>query len=200
MGYFTFQLEVTSNDTERSILDKLNTAFNDNTLFDLNFNMGNKNTSYVYKSDHNASSMLKNDFLPQDSVEDINLNIHSGSETTDKIYFDYDCLRLKTLGLEDTNVLTEENALAAIDEISSALEMISAQRSLFGAYQNRMEHAYNIDKNSAENTQAAESQIRDTDMAKEMVQYSNLNILGQAGQSMLAQANQKNQGILTLLG
>ena len=63
-----------------------------------------------------------------------------------------------------------------------------------------MEHAYNIDKNSAENTQAAESQIRDTDMAKEMVQYSNLNILGQAGQSMLAQANQKNQGILTLLG
>ncbi len=129
MGSFTFQLEVTSNDTERSILDKLNTAFNDNTLFDLNFNMGNKNTSYVYKSDHNASSMLKNDFLPQDSVEDINLNIHSGSETTDKIYFDYDCLRLKTLGLEDTNVLTEENALAAIDEISSALEMISAQRS-----------------------------------------------------------------------
>ncbi len=200
VGSFTFQLEVTSNDTERSILDKLNTAFNDNTLFDLNFNMGNKNTSYVYKSDHNASSMLKNDFLPQDSVEDINLNIHSGSETTDKIYFDYDCLRLKTLGLEDTNVLTEENALAAIDEISSALEMISAQRSLFGAYQNRMEHAYNIDKNSAENTQAAESQIRDTDMAKEMVQYSNLNILGQAGQSMLAQANQKNQGILTLLG
>ncbi len=122
------------------------------------------------------------------------------TEYNGKIYFDYDCLRLKTLGLEDTNVLTEENALAAIDEISSALEMISAQRSLFGAYQNRMEHAYNIDKNSAENTQAAESQIRDTDMAKEMVQYSNLNILGQAGQSMLAQANQKNQGILTLLG
>lgn len=199
VGSFAFRFAVTATDTERSILDKLNTAFNSNTLFDLSFSNSTKNTGTVYKSTQKPSGMLKNDFLPQETVEDIDLSIHSGSETTDKIHFDYECLRLKTLGLTDTNVLTQEDALAAIDEISSALEMISAQRSLFGAYQNRMEHAYNIDKNSAENTQAAESQIRDTDMAEEMVQYSNLSILGQAGQSMLAQANQENQGILNLL-
>lgn len=199
VGSFAVRLHVTDSDTEKSILDKLNTAFNDSTLFDLSFTKSNQNTGYVYKSTYNTSTMLKNDFLPSESINDINLNIHSGSETTDKIQLDYECLRLKTIGLSDTNVLTEEDALAAIDEVSNALEIVSAQRSLFGAYQNRMEHAYNIDKNSSENTQSAESQIRDTDMAEEMVQYSNLNILGQAGQSMLSQANQKNQGILNLL-
>lgn len=197
VGAFSLTIPVDKTDTEQTILKKINDAFNKNTLFDINFN--SSITGQVSKSIPKKSTMLKNDFLPQDIIEDINLNIHSGSETTDKINLDYECLRLKTIGLADTNVLTQENALAAIDEISSALEIISAQRSLFGAYQNRMEHAYSIDKNSSENTQAAESQIRDTDMAEEMVQFSNLNILGQAGQSMLAQANQQNQGILNLL-
>ncbi len=70
---------------------------------------------------------------------------------------------------------------------------------MFGSYQNRMERAYNIDNNSSENAQHAESKIRDTDMAVEMVNYSKLHILGQAGQSMLAQSNQRNQGIMNLL-
>lgn len=199
VGSFALQFSVSATDTEKTILDKLNTAFNSNTLVDFNFSNSTQITAYVNSSRENISSMMKNDFLPQEKVNDINLNIHSGSETTDKIRFDYECLRLKTIGLSDTNVLTQENALSAIDEVNYALEIISAQRSLFGAYQNRMEHAYNIDKNSSENTQAAESQIRDTDMAEEMVRYSNNNILGQAGTSILAQANQANQGILSLL-
>ena len=70
----------------------------------------------------------------------------------------------------------------------------------FGAYQNRLEHAYKSNKNVVENTQASESRIRDTDMAQKMVEYSNQNILLQAGQAMMAQANQSRQGILTLLG
>lgn len=199
VGSFTLSVTVSPSDTEESILKRLNQAFTDTTLFDLNFN--SKNTVRVYhdSTNYHSSTMWKNDFLPQDSIEDINLNIHSGSETKDKIFLDYECLRLSTIGMSKTNVLTEEDALAAIDEVASALEIISAQRSLFGAYQNRMEHAYSIDKNSSENTQSAESKIRDTDMAKEMVNYSNLNILGQAGQSMLAQANHKNQGILSLI-
>ena len=84
--------------------------------------------------------------------------------------------------------------------IQDAIETVSKQRSSLGAIQNRLEHTIaNLDTTS-ENTSAAESRIRDTDMAKEMVTYSKNNILAQAGQSMLAQANQSNQGVLSLLG
>jgi flagellin len=92
------------------------------------------------------------------------------------------------------------NARTAMTTIKNALESVSKQRSDLGAIQNRLEHTIKNLDNVAENTQAAESQIRDTDMAKEMVKYSNNNILAQAGQSMLAQANQSNQGVLSLLG
>ena len=81
-----------------------------------------------------------------------------------------------------------------------ALQVVSEQRSDLGAIQNRLEHTINNLDNVVENTTAAESQIRDTDMATEMVKYSNNNILAQAGQAMLAQANQANQGVLSLLG
>ena len=91
------------------------------------------------------------------------------------------------------------NALKARDAIKGALEKVSTQRSDLGAVQNRLEHTIKNLDNVVENTQAAESQIRDTDMATEMVKYSNNNILAQAGQSMLAQANQTNQGVLSLL-
>ena len=76
---------------------------------------------------------------------------------------------------------------------------ISKQRSDFGAYQNRLEKAYNVNKNTQENTQYSESRIRDTDMAKAMVEYSNHNVLLQAGQAILSQMNNYNQGVLQLL-
>ena len=86
-----------------------------------------------------------------------------------------------------------------MDLIQSAINVVSEQRSALGAIQNRLEHPIaNLD-NISENTQAAESRIRDTDMAEEMVEYSKNNILAQAGQSMLAQANQATQGVLSLL-
>ncbi len=97
------------------------------------------------------------------------------------------------------NVMSHSNAKASIGLIKGALESISKQRSDLGAIQNRLEHTIKNLDNVVENTQAAESQIRDTDMAEEMVRYSNNNILAQAGQSMLAQANQTNQGVLSLL-
>ena len=92
------------------------------------------------------------------------------------------------------------NARTAMKTIKSALEKVSKQRSDLGAIQNRLEHTIKNLDNVVENTQSAESLIRDTDMATEMVKYSNNNILAQAGQSMLAQANQTNQGVLSLLG
>ena len=92
------------------------------------------------------------------------------------------------------------NAQKAITMIKEALAKVSSQRSDLGAVQNRLEHTIRNLDNVVENTTSAESSIRDTDMATEMVKYSNNNILAQAGQSMLAQANQSNQGVLSLLG
>lgn len=104
-----------------------------------------------------------------------------------------------TTALNGTSVDTYANAQTAITNIQSSITALSTQRSTLGAIQNRLEHTTaNLD-NISENTQSAESRIRDTDMAEEMVQYSKNNILQQAGQSMLAQANQANQGVLSLL-
>lgn len=102
--------------------------------------------------------------------------------------------------LKGTGLMTEDDATNAIDTIADAISMVSKQRSALGAVQNRLEHTIaNLD-NVVENTTAAESRIRDVDMAEEMVEYSKNNILAQAGQSMLAQANQSTQGVLSLLG
>ena len=97
------------------------------------------------------------------------------------------------------SVLNESSCTETIDKVNEALKKVSGYRSYFGAVQNRLEHAYNINQNTVENTQFAESQIRDTDMASEMVKHFNNTILAQAGQSMLAQANQSNQGVLSLI-
>ena len=103
------------------------------------------------------------------------------------------------LGIKGIKADTEQDATYAIDAIADAISQVSSQRSALGAIQNRLEHTINNLDNVVENTTSAESRIRDTDMAKEMVNYSKNNILAQAGQSMLAQANQSNQGVLSLL-
>lgn len=105
------------------------------------------------------------------------------------------------IGLKKTlSVSTFTKAGSYMKSVQDAIEVVSKQRSAMGAIQNRLEHTIaNLDTTS-ENTQSAESRIRDTDMASEMVTYSKNNILAQAGQSMLAQSNQSNQGVLSLLG
>ena len=106
----------------------------------------------------------------------------------------------KALKVSSIKVSTNTDAGNAMTSIQNAIETVSKQRSKLGAIQNRLEHTINNLDTNAENTQAAESRIRDTDMADEMVQYSKNNILSQAGNSMLAQANQQTQGVLSLLG
>jgi len=106
----------------------------------------------------------------------------------------------KSLGVSGLKVSSFTSAGSAMTSIQAAIEKVSTQRSKLGALQNRLEHTINNLDTASENTQAAESRIRDTDMADEMVEYSKNNILAQAGQSMLAQANQANQGVLSLLG
>ena len=101
--------------------------------------------------------------------------------------------------MKKPTVDTYAKANATITAVQDAINKVSSQRSALGALQNRLEHTIaNLD-NVAENTQSAESRIRDTDMASEMVEYSKNNILAQAGQSMLAQSNQSTQGVLSLL-
>ncbi|MCR5126906.1 MAG: flagellin, partial [Lachnospiraceae bacterium] len=104
------------------------------------------------------------------------------------------------VGSATVNIQSQSSAANAISKIKLALASVSSQRADLGAVQNRLEHTINNLDNVVENTTAAESQIRDTDMATEMVAYSNNNILAQAGTSMLAQANQANQSVLSILG
>ncbi len=135
----------------------------------------------------------------QPSAPIIDFRIQCSGEPTDAEFVKTYKMNSGVLGIESLDVSTQKAATNAIDKISSAISMISAQRADIGAVQNRLEHAYNSNLNTSENTQAAESKIRDTDMAKEMVAYSNRNILIQAGQAMLSQANQSQQGVLSLL-
>ena len=136
--------------------------------------------------------------------ESLTFSLHVGADAdmTNKISVEIGALDTKGLGINGLNVKDSSGAAGtyAIDAIADAVAKVSAQRSALGAVQNRLEHTINNLDNVVENTTAAESQIRDTDMATEMVKYSKNNILQQAGQSMLAQANQSNQGVLSLLG
>jgi flagellin len=132
------------------------------------------------------------------------LSLHVGADSTDenKISVDIEAMNAKGLGVDGLRVdgANSKNADNAIDTIANAIQKVSTQRSALGAVQNRLEHTINNLDNVVENTTSAESAIRDTDMATEMVRYSNNNILSPAGQAMLAQANQSNQGVLSLLG
>lgn len=132
-----------------------------------------------------------------------NVALHVGAEATtdNQISVTISGMDADTLGVGTVSVTGNNatGAMGAIGRIKTAIQTVSTQRSALGAIQNRLEHTINNLDNVVENTTAAESQIRDTDMATEMVKYSNNQILAQAGQAMLAQSNQANQGVLALL-
>ena len=134
----------------------------------------------------------------------LTLTLHVGADATtnNQISVELDAMSASSLGIKGIKVdgKDDSNSLNAIETVKAALQQVSEQRSALGAIQNRLEHTINNLDNVVENTTSAESQIRDTDMATEMVRYSNNNILAQAGTSMLAQANQSNQSVLSLLG
>ena len=127
------------------------------------------------------------------------LQVGSEKATGNQITISISAMNAGGLGVSGLSVSTTTNALGAISTVKLAITKLNEQRSKLGAIQNRLEHTINNLDNVVENTTSAESAIRDTDMASEMVRYSNNNILAQAGQSMLAQANQANQGVLSLL-
>ena len=129
------------------------------------------------------------------------IELQIGANEGQTMEFTIDDMSAAALGVDGNKVdlATQDGAQKATTTIDAAIKKVSAQRSKLGAVQNRLEHTIaNLDT-ASENTQTSESRIRDTDMAEEMVAYSKNNILLQAGQSMLAQANQSNQGVLSLL-
>lgn len=126
-------------------------------------------------------------------------NLQVGALNGQKIAIDIDTMNAAALSVNALCVSTFADAGKAMSAVQKAIEKVSKQRSSLGALQNRLEHTVNNLDNVAENTQTAESRIRDTDMASEMVQYSATSIIQQAGQSMLAQANSQTQGVLSLI-
>jgi len=128
-------------------------------------------------------------------------NLQVGANNGQSIGFEISSMGATNLGITavEGQVSTHALATVAISTVQAALDKVSEQRSALGALQNRLEHTIANADNTSENLQAAESRIRDVDMAKEMVKYSKDNILQQAAQSMLAQANQSTQGVLSLL-
>ena len=127
-------------------------------------------------------------------------NLQIGSLKGQTIKISISNMNAKTLGVSGLTVDKNSTAGISMSKIQAAIDKVSTQRSNLGALQNRLEHTINNLDTTSENTSAAESRIRDTDMADEMVRYSKNNILSQAGNSMLAQANQQTQGVLSLLG
>lgn len=172
----------------------------------------------IYRKDSNGNSVEigaeeiskyvkvdSNEIASKSNENALEFKLHVGSESApdNKISVKIESMSANGIGVDvltGKGLMTQDDATAAIDTISDAIAKVSEQRSALGAIQNRLEHTIaNLD-NVVENTTAAESRIRDVDMAEEMVEYSKNNILAQAGQSMLAQANQSTQGVLSLLG
>ena len=158
-------------------------------------------TAAAVKSNGDGSFTITNGTVETKGALSFSLHVGADADMTNKITVDVETMNAANLGIKGLNVKDDTgiSATYAIDAIADAVSKVSAQRSALGAVQNRLEHTIaNVD-NVVENTTSAESRIRDTDMAEEMVNYSKNNILAQAGQSMLAQANQSNQGVLSLL-
>ncbi len=133
------------------------------------------------------------------SFTSIGLQVGAEGTSGNKINMTISAMSAGGIGVSGLSVSSASAATGSISTVKAAIKSVSTMRSALGAIQNRLEHTIKNLDNVVENTTAAESQIRDTDMATEMVKYSNNNILAQAGQAMLAQSNQANQGVLSLI-
>lgn len=160
-----------------------------------------KNGSHMVASSAGSSSgyMLMTEYDIDDADDNNEIWIQAGANEGQGILIETVNASSAALGINYLSVMSHEKAGKAIETIHGAIEKVSTYRSYFGAIQNRLEHAMAIDDTTAENLQHSESKIRDADMAKEMMELSKINILEQVGVSMLSQANQNNQGILSLL-
>ena len=173
-----------------------------------NGTMQSEDQSYVQKEVDNlvseidrvaATTTFNEQMLLDGTFTSKSLQVGSESASDNQISITIDAMNASGLSITSLDMSSQAAAKGSISTIKDAIATLNEQRADLGAIQNRLEHTINNLDNVVENTTAAESQIRDTDMASEMVKYSNNNILAQAGQAMLAQSNQANQGVLALL-
>ena len=199
VGFIQMNITVKKDDTEETIMNKIKSVLNEHTIFDAY--EGNQNQGTPYHATASAYHATERTHIIDVPVYETmhDRAIQAGANTDQAIHIVYKSLRLMNLGIHDSNVLTREAASQTISDVQAALNIVSEQRSLFGAYQNRLEHAELEDANTSENTQMAESRLRDTDMADEMVINAKATILEQSSQAMLVQANRQKEGVLSLL-
>lgn len=194
VGGFKIKIEVKSTDKEIDVLNRIQNALNDDTILDFS----TESKSYDSATVHTPKANSRPIDVPIYSGT-CGFYVQGGTESGQHIGITYESLSMLSMGMEKTNVLTEADSGKAIEEAKAALQIVSEQRATFGAYQNRLEHAHNVNTNGEENTQASESVLRDADIAEEIMEFSVNNILMQAGTSMLTQANQSKQSVLSLL-
>jgi flagellin len=169
--------------------------------FMLNIEIQDKNVTLeidkVFSPDYKGRQLTPEERISAEGDKEI--WIQSGAEAGDGMYLTFGRMDTNILNINGMDVTTQSGADDAIEKSKDAINILNGIRSNIGAQQNRLEHTIRHQENTIENTQRAESLIRDTDMATEMMNFSAANIIQQAGQSMLTQANQSNQGVLSLL-
>lgn len=195
VGSTYMYIQVSATDTIDTIFEKLE------KIGGIDIAAGNEATnspsgSSFYSRAYNAEGIEIESPVYKD---EISLNIQSGANNKEAIQIQYTSLNNHILGINNVSMQTREKSEEAMGIIDKAQEIVSSQRSQFGAYNNRMESARSNVDNMAERTQSSESRIRDADMAKEMVEFSKNKILVQAGQAMITQANQQPEMVLQLL-
>ena len=182
--------------------DSATAAADDDKLTAKNLSLALQNNGVEAKYDSSTGKIsIKNDAIPEAEMEEVGgLQLQIGADAVETINVNVESMKAETLGIKDLNIGDVENANKAIETIKSAIEQVSVTRGNLGAIQNRLEHTINNLGVMEENIQDAESNIRDTDIADEMMAYTKNNILIQSAQAMLAQANQVPQGVLQLMG
>ena len=179
--------------------DSSNTTGNVNKTTNFKVNPDGRAYRQFYKSEKNGGHTTETNFKTKVNAPEKTLMIQSSAIGHQGIEIKWTALSNSIIGMGSVATTTAGLAQAAIGSTDEAIDYISTIRSGFGAQQNRLEHAYAIDRIIQENTDTAESRIRDTDMARETVIYSKYRLLEQVGQTLLAQANQNKNGILQLL-
>ncbi len=199
VGSLYVYINVYDDDTEETLMNRVYAALNDNAVIDAYHGSANSGSpSSTSHTIYSANAKTHKIDVPVYQAT-INLKIQAGANEGQTIDLTYESLRTMNLGVGDVNVLTQRDAAKAITAVQAAEEIVSEQRSLFGAYQNRFEYAMEMNANAAENLQHSESKLRDLDMAEEAMNNAKLAILEQASQSMLSHANQQTDSILQLI-
>ena len=208
VGAYNTAMGYTATDTEYLKNTDFTVEANKDGSLSVKYNGSNKNVDFSFgeytSGGDTTTTATKLGLVNKQSAaatQSKGVKLQIGANEGQTMEFTIDDMSAAALGVDGKKVdlSNQDGASEATTTIDAAIKKVSAQRSQLGAVQNRLEHTIaNLD-NVVENTTSAESRIRDTDMAEEMVNYSKNSILAQAGQSMLAQANQANQGVLTLL-